>query len=607
MGKKCVDLVKIALFLLLLICFVSLLDRILANGTDNHKYLFRDFYDAPADEVDVVYMGPSSAGWSWNPAVAYHENGVGSQLLTSERLPADAFPYLLKEAALKRPKLYIIDAEQLLGSLSGDFAAVQSVLINLRRSANRQDAASDMLENYSKEEQQVRYLPLLYFHNRWKEVSRRDFEPVDYDFMGFSLRSVQGSEMPQGREQLEAPPQELSKEHVENLEEVLRVCGQLDGKVLFMIAPNDGGSAGAYSSIRGRVEAAGFDYLNASAYLEEIGMEPGDFEGGRHLTAYGAEKYTTWLSGWITQTYGLKDRRAEAGYQEAQRYEETYQAYQKEKIGRGVMFGKYLETILNPRYSVLLAVRDEASQGLGEEILQKLRQFGLEQTPAGRYRASYYAVVDQGNLLLEQATEAESNEMLHASGTLADGTPFILQSAGWNAGNYASMIVNGIEYAVNARGINIVVYDNLTKEVIDSVAFDTCVPELTAVRGIPKQEELEVDLSALSEPKEEGTAWNAPGNLMIPEGHFLNIHVPDSRSAKALQVFLDADDRYQIQFCIQEKIHTVYTVSQDTEKKGLREVSLDLSADGVMEFDSIRIVPVQRNGGCSVGCLSMQI
>ena len=77
MGKKCVDLVKIALFLLLLICFVSLLDRILANGTDNHKYLFRDFYDAPADEVDVVYMGPSSAGWSWNPAVAYHENGVG--------------------------------------------------------------------------------------------------------------------------------------------------------------------------------------------------------------------------------------------------------------------------------------------------------------------------------------------------------------------------------------------------------------------------------------------------------------------------------------------------------------------------------------------------
>lgn len=605
MSKKCVDLVKIVLFLLLLIFFVYVLDRILANGTDNHKYLFRDFYRASADEVDVVYMGASSAGWSWNPAVAYHENGVGSQLLASERHPADAFPYLLKEAAIKHPDLYIVDAEQLLGSLSGDFAAVESILINLRRSANRQDAAADMLENYSEEEQQVRYLPLLYFHDRWKELSRRDFEPVDYDFMGFSLRSVTGTAMPQGREQLDAKPQELSKEHVENLDEVLRVCKQLDGKVLFVIAPNDGSAAGCYSYICDRVEEAGFDYLNASAYQEEIGMEPGDFEGGRHLTVYGAEKYTAWLSGRIAQTYGLADRRKEQGYQQAQRYEQTYEAYQKEKIRRGVMLGKYLETISNPRYSALLAVRDEASAGLGEEITEKLRQFGMEQTPAGRYRASYYAVIDQGNLLLEQTAEAESSEMLQASGSLADGTPFIIQSAGLAAGNYASIIVNGTEYAVNARGINIVVYDNLAKEVIDSVAFDTCVPELTAVRGIPKQEELEAEMSVLSEPKEEGSAWNDSGNLIIPEGHMVNVSFPNIRSAKKLHISLDADDMYQIQLCIQEKIHALYTVGQDSEKAGLRTVTLELSTDGSVEFDSIRIVPVQRNGGCSVGYLSM--
>lgn len=607
MGKKYADGIKIVLFLLLLVSFVYLLDGILANGTDNHKYLFRDFYRAPADEVDVVYMGPSSAGWSWNPAVAYHANGIGSQLLSSERHPADAMPYLLKEAGLKRPQLYIVDAEQLLGSLSGDFAAVQSILINLRHSANRQDAAADMLENYSAQEQQVRYLPLLYFHDRWKEISRRDFEPVTYDFMGFSLRSVAGTAMPQGSEQLEAEPQEPSKEHKENLEEVLHVCGQLDGKVLFVIAPNDGSAAGVYSYIRDKVEAAGFDYLNASAYLEDIGMEPGDFEGGRHLTVYGAEKYTTWLSGWIAQKYGLADRRKEAGYQLAQRYEETYQAYQKEKIRRGVMLGKYLETISDPRYSVLLAVRDEASAGLEKGTIQKLRQFGLEQTPAGRYRASYYAVIDRGNLQLEQITEAESSDMLQASGCLADGTPFILQSAGLSAGNYASIVVNGTEYAVNARGINFVVYDNLTKEVIDSVAFDTCAPELTAVRGIPKQEELEVDGSALCEPVAEGVAWNAPDNLIIPEGNVLHVGFPDLQSAKTLQIFLDADDTYQIQLCIQEHIQTLYTVSQDTEKKGMRAVTLDLSADGAAaDFDSIRVVPVQRNGGCSVGYLSVR-
>lgn len=44
----------------------------------------------------------------------------------------------------------------------------------------------------------------------------------------------------------------------------------------------------------------------------------------------------------------------------------------------------------------------------------------------------------------------------------------------------------------------------------------------------------------------------------------------------------------------------------DPEKKGLRAVSLDLSGDGAADFDSIRIVPVQRNGGCSAAYLSVQ-
>lgn len=46
-----------------------------------------DFYRAPANEVDVVYMGASSAGWSWNPAVAYHEN---DSIQTSSSFPSSS-------------------------------------------------------------------------------------------------------------------------------------------------------------------------------------------------------------------------------------------------------------------------------------------------------------------------------------------------------------------------------------------------------------------------------------------------------------------------------------------------------------------------------------
>jgi len=49
-------------------------------------------------------------------------------------------------------------------------------------------------------------------------------------------------------------------------------------------------------------------------------------------------------------------------------------------------------------------------------------------------------------------------------------------------GNYCSIRIDGVEYAKNRRGLNIVVYDNRAGEVVDSVAFDTHVQEMTVRR-----------------------------------------------------------------------------------------------------------------------------
>lgn len=465
--------VKVVAFLLVLALLTGLAEGVLTNGTDNHKYLFRDFYDAPAAEVDVVYMGGSSAGWNWNPTVAYRAQGLGSQLLASERNPPDSLPYLLKEAAKKSPKLYIVDAQRLLGRFGNDLAAVQSILINMKPSANRLDAADDMLEDYSQEEKLMKWSPLLFFHSRWKELRKGDFRPVDYDFMGFSVQKIFGDRMPYGPQFLDAEPEELNEKQLENLNEVLRVCAGLEGKVLFMEVPNDGDLAGGQRYVENAVKAAGFDYLNACEYVDEIGLEPGDFQSGYHLTVYGAEKYTAWLSGVIAQRYGLPDHRGEAGYQEAARYEEEYEAYLESKVRRGFLLWKYIEVMADPRYCVLMAVRGEASTGLNWYTITKLEKLGLEKSLVGQYQSSYLAASDGGTILLEEITPPESPQPLEAAGTLADGTSFRLKSAGAAAGDYASIVVGGVEYAVNGRGLNIVVYDNQTHRVIDSVAFDT--------------------------------------------------------------------------------------------------------------------------------------
>ena len=459
-----------ALVTALLLLYAS---SVLSNGTDNHKFLFQDFYKASKNEVDVVYIGASGASWNWNPTVAFRETGLASQLLASERCPADAMPYLLAEAAKKDPALYVVDVHRFLGATSGDLAAVQSVLVNLRWSRNRLDAADDMLENYSEEEKIMKYSPLYFFHSRWNQLGARDFETVPYDFMGFSMRALSGSGIPAGAESAAAEPAAPKEEQLENLNLFLEKCRGLRGKILFVEAPNDGSLAQYERYIQNLVTQMGCDYLNASEYIDEIGMEDGDYQGGHHLTVYGAEKYTVWLSQYLERAYGIPDRREESGFREKARYEQQYEAYQAYKISHGVMLHKYLESVASPRYCVLIAVKDEASSGLDERDIEKLRNLGFIQTPAGVYRASYAAAESGGELIDEKITAEESGESVAISGILPDGTPFSLESGGYKASNHASVCVDGKEYSVNGRGLNIVVYDNLDHKVIDSAAFDT--------------------------------------------------------------------------------------------------------------------------------------
>ncbi len=591
--------IKVVAFLVVLVILWDIVNAIFVNGPDSHKYLFKNFYEAPVDEVDVVYMGASSTCWNWNPVVAYHENGVASQMMGSERLAPDALPYLIKEARQKDPKLYIVDAQRLVGT-SNDFIGAQGAITNLRISKHKMDAMKDILEEYTDEEKLWGYFPIAYFHNRWKSLGYKDFKPADYDFLGYSMRAVAGTALPQGKEQLDAEPRTLNGWQLENLNKVLRVCSQLDGQVLFVIAPNNDGNAGYYRYIQDVVTKAGFDYINAKGYLEEMGIEIGDMRDISHLTMYGAEKYTTWLSGVVAEKYNLPDRREQANYKSAVLYESEYEDYIENKVNHGVMLGKYLESITETRYSVLIAARDEASAGLNNEIVERLRKLGLRTTPAGGYRSAYLGVVDHGNLLLEQVGEPEGTEPLQASGALADGTPFILQSGGNQSSNHASIIVDGVEYAVNSRGLNIVVYDNFAHKVIDSVAFDTFDQSLAATRGIPNLPELKISAEEVSAPKVTGTS--RVEGIEIPNGQKARVRFDDVQHGKTLYLSLDANDIYNILLCRGERVYALYTVWQEPEQNNLRSTQIELSdGDAAAGFDSLMIVPVKGDGKYSVG------
>ncbi len=130
----------------------------------------------------------------------------------------------------------------------------------------------------------------------------------------------------------------------------------------------------------------------------------------------------------------------------------------------------YLEALSEApeTYSIIISVSDEASNGLTDSIVEKMQKLGFATSLMEKYRYSFYGIID-GNTILEES----SPERLEVSGFLRDGADYHVISSGYDAGSLSSVIINGVEYSKNSRGLNFVIYDTERSMVIDSACFDT--------------------------------------------------------------------------------------------------------------------------------------
>lgn len=129
----------------------------------------------------------------------------------------------------------------------------------------------------------------------------------------------------------------------------------------------------------------------------------------------------------------------------------------------------FLSGLKDDSIVAFIAVKDEASSGMTESARGALKDLGLQaEWNDSMFGESYLAVIDGGQLRYEQWSLDALEYQFEVNGETVD-----LRSAGYRVGNQASVTINGRDYAVNERGLNIVVYDKKMEKVIDSVSFDT--------------------------------------------------------------------------------------------------------------------------------------
>lgn len=217
-------------------------------------------------------------------------------------------------------------------------------------------------------------------------------------------------------------------------------------------------------------EKIGFDYAQDMNDSSTGGTK------NAHANPSGARKMTYYMGEILSGQYGL-------GAYTDQQWEDT------RNFGDGVWkdfqlryenrLEKYLELLKDSRYTVFFAVKEDGAGYLDEGLQEKLKELGLKADLDGGEKKSYSAVVEAGKAVYEEM----SGERLEELGSFRGGkVVYQIVSAGAGCGNDCSIKINGGEQARRKRGLNIVVYNHEMKSVVDSVCFDMCVPELTAVR-----------------------------------------------------------------------------------------------------------------------------
>jgi hypothetical protein len=128
-------------------------------------------------------------------------------------------------------------------------------------------------------------------------------------------------------------------------------------------------------------------------------------------------------------------------------------------------------------YLIFASVRDESTTSLNEEIVDKMRQFGMSEDLTGKYRWSYVWAksTKSGEVLIETLQEAMIEHKLTAGQSIAEQPlrgDIIIKSAGFDKGNLSEIVINGINYSLASRGMNFVVYNIAEDKVVELAAFD---------------------------------------------------------------------------------------------------------------------------------------
>lgn len=488
---------KTVIFLCLLGMMVYGINRTLANkyryNTSNPlTETYQGFYKMKRNTIDVLFLGSSHTATGFSPQELYNEFGIRSYNLGSNSQSLWASYYWLKEALqYQSPQAVVLDCYMLYIEGKENETASRQALDEMKWGTVKREAVHTTCSFDENQSEAGYFFTNIRFHSRWTGLNENDFLWADMatppEMKGFWLyQGICNYQEYVPFEVQDTGQEAFLPEAGEYLDKIADLCRKNDIELVLVKTPTLAETPQRHNAIasygmehglkfydfneKGLYESIGFDYASDMSDNNTSGHK------NAHANTSGAKKLTYYIGQMLSQNHGLTAA-ADSQWEDTRAFHDRI--CKNFQLRYETDIRNYLSLIQDEQYTVFLAVKDDAASSMGAELQGKLRELGLEADWNNGFRKSYFAVIEQGQVAAEQM----AGEKLEELGSFRDGEViYKIVSAGAECGNDCSIQINSGEQAKRKRGLNIVVYSHDTRNVVDSVCFDTCAPELTASR-----------------------------------------------------------------------------------------------------------------------------
>ncbi len=471
-------------------------------------YTAKGFYDEPKNSIETVIVGPSVTASAISPMELYNEYGICAYNLGSKKQPIMGSYYWVEETYRLHPeslKTVVFDVSGLRSSTGDSF--YHTCFDYMRMSDVKFRAVKEYADGDT--QKMIEFLlPIAAYHDRWNDLNYDDLryyvDDLNNGQRGFYfLEGFYGAEniaetevfnpiLDKNQEVGEEP---ILDSNIEYFERLVSFCEERDIKLLLTKIPTLRWDSGLHNQVKELADKHNLEYIdyNYSPLYEEIDLVfPFDSHDGKHLNYYGGYKLTKNLGQHLVDNYGATDVR---GLEKYKYMEEQFAEYEARIIRQVVLQDQetitdYLQQAISEDNTVFITVKDSAADALTNEQRNYFRKIGLEELADIDTYDTYVAVIDRGGeVVYEESKSADKEDIISYSGTV-NGVTYKLLSGKTDDEELASCKIKSKEYAINLRGLNIVVYNHVIDEVMNSTYFDTHANRSRDTYTVTKAEEV---------------------------------------------------------------------------------------------------------------------